>query len=87
MVRGQNTVRRHLRRKVRQCLTKRPEHKSSDTPERPSPFRQRVIAPDVVHQDVEPARFGTDLREVLLLFGFDRVVGAYGNAPAPFRVH
>ena len=32
MVRGQNTVRRHLRRKVRQCLTKRPEHKSSDTP-------------------------------------------------------
>ena len=35
MVRGQNTVRRHLRRKVRQCLTKRPEHKSSDTPRRP----------------------------------------------------
>ena len=32
MVRGRNTVRRHLRRKVRQCLTKRPEHKSSDTP-------------------------------------------------------
>ena len=32
MVRGPSTVRRHLRRKVRQCLTKRPEHKSSDTP-------------------------------------------------------
>ena len=29
-------------------------------PERPSPLRQRVAAPDVVHQDVEPASFGTD---------------------------
>ena len=41
MVRGQNTVRRNLRRKVRQCLTKRPEHKSSDTPSCP-PGRPRL---------------------------------------------
>ena len=54
-----------------------------ELPERPSPFRQRVTAPDVVHQNVEPARFGTDLREELLHFGFDRVVGAYGDAPGP----
>ena len=56
-----------------------------ELPERPSPFRQRVTAPNVVHQDVEPARFGTDPREELLHFGFDSVVGAYGDAPAPLR--
>ena len=51
-------------------------------PERPSPFRQRVTTPDVVHQDVERACLGTDPREELLHFGFDRVVRAYGDAPA-----
>ena len=50
-------------------------------PERLSPLRQRVAAPDVVHQDVEPARFGTDPCEELLHFGLDRVVGADGDAP------
>ena len=52
-----------------------------EMPERPSPLRQRVTAPDVVHQDVEPARFGMDPREELLHFGFDRVVGEYCTKP------
>ena len=56
---------------------------NGEFPERPSPLRQRVPAPDVVDQDVEPTRFGTDLREELLHFGLDRVVGADGDAPTP----
>ena len=39
MVRGKNTVRRHFRRTVRQCLTKRPEHKYPDSPRVPSEAR------------------------------------------------
>ena len=57
-----------------------------ELPERPSPFCQRVTAPDVVHQDVEPTRFRTDPREELLHYGFDRVVGEYGDPLTPSAV-
>ena len=58
MVRGKNTVRRHLRRKVRQCLTKRPEHKSSDTPGRSDghPYQLFLQLEEIEHRTTKVRR-------------------------------
>ena len=56
-------------------------------PERRSPLRQRVAAPDVVDQNVQPTLFVADAGEELPDLGLNGVVGAYGDPPATLRGH
>ena len=56
-----------------------------ELPEGRSPLGQRVAAPDVVDQDIEPTRVRADAGKELLDLRLDRVVGADGNAPATLR--
>ena len=51
-------------------------------PEWRSPLRQRIAAPYVVDQDVQPFLFVADAGEELLHLGLKGVVGPYGEAPA-----